>query len=110
MADYFLLENGSGHLLLENGSDGLLLEVQSAPSTGDYLVQEPDGTSRFTLEDGSGFILLEAATPPTPEVVHGGGIIIQRRRPIIRIDQYHLEEDEAIALSLLLRTRRKRSF
>ena len=107
MADYFLLEDGSGHLLLEDGS-GLLLEVQSVPSTGDYLVQEPDGTSRFTLEDGSGFILLEAATPPAPEVVHGGGIIIQRRRPIVRVDQYNLEEDEAIALSLLLSTRRRR--
>lgn len=109
MADYFLLEDGSGHLLLEDGSSGLLLEVQSVPTAGDYLVQEPDGTSRFTLENGSGFILLEAATPAAPEVAHGGGIIIQRRRPVIRLDRYDLEEDEAIALSLLLsKQRRKR--
>lgn len=27
----------------------------------DYLVQESDGTSRFLLEDGSGFIILETS-------------------------------------------------
>jgi hypothetical protein len=31
----------------------------------DYLVQEEDGTSKFTLEDGSGAILLETI-PETP--------------------------------------------
>lgn len=29
-----------------------------------YLVQEDDGVSRFTLEDGSGFLLLEFCPPP----------------------------------------------
>lgn len=28
----------------------------------DYLVQEEDGTSKFTLEEGGGFILLEEST------------------------------------------------
>lgn len=42
-----------------------------------YLVQEEDGTSRFTLEDGSGALLLEDGTvaPPAPvqTVAVGGG-------------------------------------
>lgn len=29
--------------------------------TIDYLVQQVDGTSRFTLQDGSGFILLQSS-------------------------------------------------
>ena len=40
-----------------------------------YLVQEIDGTSRFTLEDGSGFLLLEFC-PPAP-----GGDLIAGGRP-----------------------------
>jgi hypothetical protein len=28
-----------------------------------YIVQESDGTSRFTLEDGTGFLLLEFCPP-----------------------------------------------
>lgn len=35
----------------------------------DYIVQEVDGVSRFTLEDGSGFILLEAG----PAAIQGAG-------------------------------------
>jgi hypothetical protein len=50
-----------------------------------YLVQEEDGTSRFTLEDGSGFILLEdGVTPPTPTEPHGGGIILTRRKQVLK--------------------------
>ena len=30
--------------------------------TVDYLVQQVDGTSRFTLQDGTGFILLQSST------------------------------------------------
>lgn len=30
--------------------------------TIDYLVQQVDGTSRFTLQDGSGFLLLQSST------------------------------------------------
>lgn len=31
-----------------------------------YIVQETDGVSRFTLEDGTGFLLLEGCVPPAP--------------------------------------------
>jgi hypothetical protein len=31
-----------------------------------YLVQEIDGVGRFMLEDGSGFLLLEACVPVVP--------------------------------------------
>jgi hypothetical protein len=34
-----------------------------------YLTQEEDGTSRFTLEDGSGFILLEESHGERAHVV-----------------------------------------
>jgi len=30
--------------------------------TIDYLVQQVDGTSRFTLQDGTGFLLLQSST------------------------------------------------
>ena len=51
-----------------------------------YLVQEDDGTSRFTLEDGSGFLLLEdcAVVPPEPGV--GGPLRKGRRRRLEVID------------------------
>ena len=47
-----------------------------------YLVQEVDGTSRFTLEDASGFLLLEFCPPPTPggELPIGGYDRKRRRR------------------------------
>lgn len=38
-----------------------------------YLVQEVDGVSRFTLEDGSGFLLLEDCTPVVPPQPGIGG-------------------------------------
>ncbi len=46
-----------------------------------YLVQE-DGTSRFILEDGSGFLLLEDCTPTPPggETPIGGGPVRRGRR------------------------------
>lgn len=72
-----------------------------------YLVQEEDGTSRLTLEEGGGFLLLEESTVgPTPTALQGG-IIVPRRRLITRLLQEGFEEDEAIALSLLLRTRKR---
>jgi len=48
------------------------------------------------------------ATPAaaTPTAVQGGSIIIPRRRLVTRLRQEGLEEDEAIALALLLRTRK----
>lgn len=47
-----------------------------------YLVQETDGTSRFTLEDGSGSLLLEFCPPgpPSPDVGAGGPEMRARRR------------------------------
>ena len=108
MANYVLLEAG-GKLELETGAGFVLLEVQPVVA-GDYLVQEVDGSSRFTLENGSGFVLLESGSPPppTPTAVQGGSIIIPRRRLKIHLDgKQGLEEDEAIALSLLLRTYRR---
>lgn len=39
----------------------------------EYLVQEEDGTSRITLEDGSGFLLLEESDS-APGV--GGGTLM----------------------------------
>ncbi len=76
----------------------------------DYLVQEVDGTSRFTLEDGTGFILLEAGAPPPPPQETGGGAISVRRRVSGRVRRVvDADEDELIALTLALRTIRKRT-
>lgn len=47
----------------EMASDLMLLGVsRGVPAVGgtNFLVQESDGTSKFTLEDGTGSILLEA--------------------------------------------------
>ena len=35
----------------------------------EYLVQEVDGVGKFTLEDGSGFILLETSGSITPTTI-----------------------------------------
>ena len=47
-----------------------------------YFVQEIDGVSRFTLEDGTGFLVLEACvpTPPGGELPIGGVDRKRRRR------------------------------
>ncbi len=107
MANYLVLEDGS-HLVLEDGTGFVLLEQQVVVA-GDYLVQEVDGTSRFTLEDATGFILLEAAVTPTPPTPQGGVVSVRRRlsgRVRRRIDA---DEDDLIALSLALRTIRRRT-
>lgn len=60
-----------------------------------YLVQEEDGTSHFTLEDGSGSILLEEEVVEQPP---GGG-----HARIRHFNQGVLIEDEdAIAIVLSL--------
>ncbi len=61
-----------------------------------YLVQEDDGTSRFKLEDGSGFLLLEdcATVPPEPGV--GGPLRRGRRRRLESI----MDEDDWLAVIL----------
>jgi len=63
-----------------------------------YIVQEIDGTSRFTLEDGSGFLLLEDCipTPPGGELPPGGPYIRGRRK--WRTD--FGEEDDIVAVIL----------
>ena len=67
-----------------------------------YLVQEEDGTSRFILEDGIGFILLEFCDEPPPfgdEPWRRGGDrrlhneVIRRRQP---------SEDEMMLISVIL--------
>jgi hypothetical protein len=47
-----------------------------------YLVQEIDGVGRFTLEDGTGALLLELCPPPVPggELPIGGYDRKRRRR------------------------------
>ncbi len=111
MADYLAQEAGGGHFTLEDGSGALLLEVQSVPTTGDYLVQEVDGVGRFTLEDGSGFILLESGVPPAPPEPTGGGAISVRRRLRGRVGRIvDADEEDLIALTLALRTIRRRTF
>ncbi len=62
-----------------------------------YLVQEVDGTSRFTLEDGSGFLLLENCIPVVPpEPGMGGPLRKGRRRRLEMIG----EEDDWLAVVL----------
>ncbi len=53
-----------------------------------YLLQE-DGVSRFILEDGTGFLLLESCTPPVvpPEPGVGGPLRKGRRRRLEVIDE-----------------------
>ncbi len=75
----------------------------------EYLVQEEDGTSRFTLEDGSGFILLEESGGVTPTPEPTGGQISVRRRLRGRVGRViDVDEDDLIALTLALRTIRRR--
>ena len=110
MASYVLLETG-GKLELEDGTGFVLLELQPIV-TGDYLVQEVDGTSRFTLEDGTGFVLLEAAGPAPPPAppATGGYAISIRRRLRGRVGRIvDADEEDLIALSLALRTIRRRT-
>ena len=60
-----------------------------------YIVQAVDGSSRFTLEDGSGFLVLENCIPSPPE--QGGQPRKGRRR---RLDLVGDEEDwMAVVLS-----------
>jgi hypothetical protein len=56
-----------------------------------YIVQEVDGVSRFTLEDGSGFLVLEDCIPVPPEPGGAGGPLRKGRRR--RLEQIGAEED-----------------
>lgn len=67
-----------------------------------YIVQEIDGTSRFTLEDGSGFLVLEDCIPVPPGgvAITAGGIRPYRNGPRVRRGEVE-DEDELIAVVLL---------
>jgi hypothetical protein len=56
-----------------------------------YIVQETDGISRFELEDGSGFLLLENCTPIVPPEPGVGGPLRKGRRR--RLEVVGGEED-----------------
>lgn len=62
-----------------------------------YLVQEDDGVSRFTLEDGSGFIVLEDCVPSIPVGPGVGGPMRKGRRR--RLEMIG-EEDDWLAVVL----------
>ena len=64
-----------------------------------YIVQEIDGSSRFTLEDGSGFLVLEDCIPAPP-----GGDIVIGGLPIRRSRRRNREQigDEEAVISLTL--------
>ena len=63
-----------------------------------YIVQEIDGTSRFTLEDGSGFLVLEDCIPAPPGDIVIGGLPIRRSR---RRNREQIGDEEAV-ISLTL--------
>ena len=67
-----------------------------------YLVQEEDGVSRFILEDGSGWILLEFCDEPPPfgdEPWRRGG---DRRLHHEVIRRQPPSEDEMFLISVIL--------
>jgi hypothetical protein len=67
-----------------------------------YLVQEEDGVSRFTLEDGTGFLLLEECEEPPAggdEPWRRGG---DRRIHNEVIRRHPPSEDEMFLISVIL--------
>ena len=66
-----------------------------------YIVQEIDGTSRFSLEDLSGFLVLEDCipTPPGGEIPKGGPMIRGRRK--WRTDYGEVDDIVSVILSEL---------
>lgn len=60
-----------------------------------YLVQETDGTSRFTLENGSGFLLLEACEEP-PEPGYGPPYTMGDRRVYHETIRRHSPDDDDV--------------
>ena len=62
-----------------------------------YLVQEVDGVGRFTLEDGSGFLLLEACVPVVPPEPGVGGQPRHGRRKRLEV----ISAEEEILASIL---------
>jgi hypothetical protein len=65
-----------------------------------YLVQEEDGVSRFTLEDESGFILLEECEEPP--VGGENRAMGDRRLYHERIRRHPVSEDEMWVISVIL--------
>lgn len=66
-----------------------------------YIVQEEDGVSRFELEEGGGFLVLEDCVPGGVEDVVGGGQARHGRRR--RLEDI-LTQDEEDALAVILTT------
>lgn len=62
-----------------------------------YIVQETDGVSRFTLEDGSGFLLLENCVPSIPDGHGVGGPLRKGRRRRLEVIG---DEDDWLAVVL----------
>ncbi len=62
-----------------------------------YLTQETDGVSRFTLEDGTGFLLLESCSPVVPPEPGVGGPLRKGRRRRLEVIS---EEDDWLAVVL----------
>jgi hypothetical protein len=75
VAEYHLLEDGSGHVLLEDGSSGLLLEA--TPTF--HVILEEDNGHVLLEEGGAGWVLLEEAPtviPPQTVQVQGIGDVV----------------------------------
>ena len=69
-----------------------------------YIVQEIDGTSRFTLEDASGFLLLESCVSGV-ELPPGLGAVTQGLPPMSarrRIYQDVVTDEEDVLTIILL--------
>ena len=61
-----------------------------------YIVQEIDGSSRFTLEDSSGFLVQDNCIPVAPQPGVGGPATRGRRRRREQIG----DEEAVISLTL----------
>lgn len=61
-----------------------------------YLVQEVDGSGRFLLEDGSGFLMLENCVPSVTDQPDVGGPLRKGRRRLHDV----VSEDEWLAVVL----------
>lgn len=62
-----------------------------------YLVQEIDGVGRFTLEDGTGFLLLDNCVPSPPSGGNPAGGVPRGRRKRLEVIN---AEDEWLAVIL----------
>lgn len=81
MADFYELEDGSGHYLLEDDSGSLLTEEQSASlGDGECAVEQEASEELILLEDGS-FLLLETCVDAVVTGDSGGHRLFGPPRP-----------------------------